>query len=198
MDQKVIVGLTGGIGSGKSYVCELLRTHEVPVYDSDFQAKLLMNEDSTMRTRIQELLGEEAYSEGKLNRAFVAQRVFGDRDLLESLNAIVHPAVREHFRSWARASHSRVVVQETALIFEQGMESHYDRIVLVTAPLSLRLHRVSLRDHTDPAQVMDRVRHQLPESAQLPRADYCIRNILRSDTVQQVRTMALHLKYLRI
>ena len=135
----IVVGLTGGIGSGKSTVGKFLKDLGVSVYNSDYQAKKLMESSKKIRTEIQALFGEEAYTDKKLNRAYIAKLVFEDKKLLEKLNNIVHPAVRKHFIKWVKKQNSPYVVQETALLFENKSMDFYDKIVLVMAPVELRI-----------------------------------------------------------
>lgn len=156
-----------------------------------------MNEDPALRMAIRELLGDSAYRDGLLDKVYVARRVFSERDLLENLNAIVHPAVRRDFLDWAGKQTSSVVVQESALIFEKDMRSQYNRVVLVTAPLSLRLGRVARRDGSSESEVMSRIRNQLPDRVKLPGADFWIKNVTREETDAQIRRLAVYLKNLR-
>jgi dephospho-CoA kinase len=157
-----------------------------------------MNEDPGLRSAIVRLLGEDAYLDGELNRAYIARKVFSDVALLESLNTLVHPAVRQDFLRWEAVQDVRVVVQESALIFENDMGSHYHRIILVTAPLSLRVDRVCHRDGSRPEEVMSRIRNQMPDRKKLTHADYWVSNILRSATERNVRNLTLHLKSLQL
>ena len=129
-----VVGLTGGIGSGKTTVAKLFSAVGVPVYNSDKQAKELMQNSEVLIKKIKALLGGESYKERKLNRAYIAQKVFKDKGLLAGLNAIVHPAVREDFLDWITHQKHPYVIQETALLFENKTEELYDKIILVTAP----------------------------------------------------------------
>lgn len=195
---KIRVGLTGGIGSGKSYVSGLLKALGIPVYDSDREAKRLMNEEPDLKRGIVRLLGEDAYRGGALHRAFIAEKVFSDSVLLESLNALVHPVVRQDFLRWETVQTTRVVVQESALIFENDMASQYHRIILVTAPLTLRVARVVLRDDSRPEEVMKRIRNQAPDRQKLPCADYWVSNVLRSETERHVGRLSLHLRSLQL
>ena len=116
----MIVGLTGGIGSGKTTVANMFRELGVPVYNSDAEAKNLMNFSEKIKKEIQGLLGEQSYHKGELNRDYVAKEVFADKGLLKTLNGIVHPAVREHFLDWSKRQKTQYVVQEAAIIFENG------------------------------------------------------------------------------
>ncbi|MFD0797672.1 dephospho-CoA kinase [Maribacter chungangensis] len=173
----MLVGLTGGIGSGKSTVGKLLEDLGVPVYNSDIEAKRLMNTSKVLRRKIVQLLGEEAFVDDTLNRAYIAKKVFNDKALLEKLNGIVHPAVRKHFLRWAKKKDHPYVVQETALLFENGMQDYYDKTVLVTAPKDIRIKRIMERDGSTRQQVLDRMDNQLDDAIKLPLADYVLENI---------------------
>lgn len=173
----MVVGLTGGIGSGKSTVAAMFRDLGVPVYDSDVRAKALMVDSPELKKAIGELLGPEAYQEDRLDRAYVAKRVFGDPALLEQLNALVHPAVRQDFLAWARAQATDYVIQETALIFETGSQDQYDRVLLVTAPKETRLQRVIQRDAALREEVLQRMDNQMPEDRKEALADFTIENL---------------------
>ncbi|WP_108422898.1 dephospho-CoA kinase [Muricauda amoyensis] len=187
-----IVGLTGGIGSGKSTVARMFRELGVPVYDSDSEAKQLMTSSDKVREAIIGLLGETAYQGKELNRSFVAEKVFKNPELLQKLNAIVHPAVRNHFKEWAKAQNAPYVVQETALIFENGSQDHYDHIILVTAPLDVRLNRVMERDGVGPKAVLERMKNQMDDADKVDLAHFCIEN-LDLETVKE-RVKELHTK----
>lgn len=186
----MIVGLTGGIGSGKSTVAKFLRTLGVPVYDSDAQAKRLMESSKKIRNKIIALLGEEAYDGESLNRPFIAKAVFADKDLLEKLNGIVHPAVRKHFIKWSEKQNHPYVVQETALLFENKADYLYDKIILVTAPKKMRVARVMNRDKSSEKQVLSRIENQLEDKVKIERSDYIIENIDLEETKDKV--IALH------
>jgi dephospho-CoA kinase len=171
-----IVGLTGGIGSGKSTVAKMFMDLGVPVYDSDLEAKKLMNSSKELKERIINILGEDAYQEDTLNRSFIAHKVFNDSVLLEQLNGIVHPAVRKHFLDWSDMQKAPYVIQETALIFENGSQDQYDFVVLVTAPLDMRLQRVMERDGVSEGQVLERMKNQMEDAQKLDLAHFCIVN----------------------
>jgi len=181
-----IVGLTGGIGSGKSTVGEMFRKLGVPVYNSDVEAKKLMSSSSEIRKDIKALLGVESYLNGKLNREYIAKAVFRDKKLLQDLNNIVHPAVRKHFTAWSKQKPTSYVIQEAAIIFENGNNDHYDKIILVTAPTDLRIKRVVDRDGVAPAAVKDRIANQWPDSEKEKLSDFVIDNIDLEATAKQV------------
>jgi len=178
----MIVGLTGGIGSGKSTIAKMFQDLGVPVYNSDVEAKALMENDPKLRADITKLLGEQAYQDGRLNRTYIATRVFGEAQLLQQLNALVHPAVREHFLVWVQEQRHPYVMQETALIFENNMQDFYDQIVLVHAPVTERINRVVLRDGVRAIDVEKRMEHQLPDSTKIKAADFVITNLVLAES----------------
>ncbi len=158
------VGLTGGIGSGKTLVCSVLEKLGVPVYYADVEARRLMNEDQAVLKQIVELFGRETYRGGFLDRTFLAQRVFGYPEMLAKLNAIVHPAVRNDYSRWVgRQYDAPYVVEEAAILFESGANRFFDRSVLVYAPEALRISRVMLRDRVEEKEVRRRMMHQMDE-----------------------------------
>ena len=185
----MIVGLTGGIGSGKSTVAKFFKALGVPVYDSDAQAKRLMKSSKKIRKKIIALLGEEAYQDKALNKPFIAKLVFGDEELLEKLNGIVHPAVRKHFLKWYQKQTHPYVVQETALLFENKSSDFYDKIILVTAPVKTRIARVMSRDNSSEEQVMARIKNQLEDTVKIELSNYIIENINLKETKDKVITL---------
>ncbi len=189
----MIVGLTGGIGSGKSTVGKLLVDLGVPVYNSDIEAKRLMNTSKVLRRKIVQLLGEESFVNGMLNRSYIAKKVFNDKELLGKLNGIVHPAVRKHFLRWTKKKDHPYVVQETALLFENGMQDFYDKIVLVTAPKELRIERIMERDGSTRHQVLERMDNQLDDGLKLSLADYVLDNVDLGETEVKVRELNIAL-----
>ncbi len=171
------VGITGGIGSGKSRVCALFAALGVPVYDSDTRAKELMNGDGGIKQAVTALFGPQAYDRGVLNSPFVASKVFGDRMLLASLNGIVHPAVALDFNAWAMSNAGfPYVVMESAILFESGFDRLVDKVVTVSAPEEVRITRVASRDGVSRRSVMERIANQLTDSAREARSDYVIHN----------------------
>lgn len=184
------IGVTGGIGSGKSTVCHLFAQFGATVYDSDNRAKALMNSDTALRSAICTLFGTEAYNEQGLDRAYVAQQVFGHADRLSALNAVVHPAVACDFQAWAEQQSSPYVIQEAAVLFESGADRHLDKVVNVEAPESLRVTRTCRRDGIPAAEVERRMRHQLSDAERRARADYTITTDESQLLIPQV--LALH------
>lgn len=175
------VGITGGIGAGKSTVCRLFAELGVAVYDSDAAAKRLMHDDPELRRRIAERFGEASYRGGVLDRAFLAGAVFGDAEALAALEGIVHPAVRRDFEAWTARQKGDYVVFECAILFEAGMERAVDRTVAVLAPAQLRIERAMRRDGADAEAIRRRIAAQADDDTLRDRADYVIVNILEED-----------------
>jgi dephospho-CoA kinase len=171
------VGVTGGIGSGKTLVCSVLEQLGVPVYHADLEARRLMNEDLQVREKIIDLFGEEAYLDGALNRGFIAGQVFGDQQKLSRLNALVHPAVRQDYTRWvAEQLHVPYVVEEAAILFESGAAGFMDLKVLVYAPEPVRIKRVMKRDGVLEGNVRERMRNQMDEEEKRRLSDLVIMN----------------------
>ena len=182
----MIVGLTGGMGSGKSTVAAFFRELGVPVYDSDEEAKLLMVDSEDVRKDIIQLFGPGAYHGEKLNKAFISKIVFNEKEKLKQLNAVVHPAVRKHFSDWVQSRDFPYVIQETALIFENKAQKNYDTVILVTAPEQVRIQRVMDRDAMSEAQIKARLGNQLSDETKIPLADHIIENIDLKQTKKDV------------
>lgn len=156
-----LVVITGGIGSGKSVVSRLLNVMGYSTYDCDTEAKRLMNESPELRFQLRELLGNGAYDQsGSLDRAYVASHIFADKTLLEHMNAIVHPAVRNDIRNWLKAQSEPVAFVETALLTESGLDMDADAVWVVDAPLPTRVERVMSRSNLNKSQVEARVASQ--------------------------------------
>lgn len=189
-----IVGLTGGIGSGKTTVAKMFEKLGVPVYYADKEAKRLMKESKSLKQEIIALLGEKAYRNDDINRSYIAQIVFQDKKQLKELNALVHPIVESDFIKWLGALDSSYVIQENALIFENDKRSKYDVVITVTAPLTLRLERVMKRDGVSEKQVFDRIENQLDDEIKTRHADFVVNNIdLKKckDQVQEIHKQLL-------
>ncbi len=182
----MVVGLTGGIGSGKTTVAQLFSNLKVPIYNSDVEAKYLMVNSKQLRAQIEALLGKEAYLENKLNRQFIADKVFANPELLSALNKLVHPMVRDYFIAWKKKQNAAYVIQETALIFEHSSQVNYDKIILVTAPEAVRISRVIDRDCLPIEKIKERIAHQWPENEKIKMADFVINNLNLAETKRKV------------
>ena len=191
-----IVGLTGGIGSGKSAVLSIFSSQGVPCYQSDSSAKKLMHQDPELINQIKALFGDDLYEGEKLNRGKLAEVVFADKSKLESLNAIVHPRVKEDFQLFLSQQNADYVIKEAAILFETGGAEDCDVTILVTAPEDLRIERVMKREKSKVEHIKSRMRHQWSDEKKIPMADYVINNIDWDKTLKKVEE--IHQKLVRI
>ncbi|MEO6583432.1 MAG: dephospho-CoA kinase [Ferruginibacter sp.] len=188
------VGLTGGIGSGKSTVAKIFEVLQVPVYYADASAKKLMNTDAVLRRQITQLFGTKAYKDNVVDNKFIASVVFTDTEKLAALNAIVHPATVQNATLWFSQQHVPYALKEAALLFEAGAQKLLDFVIGVSAPLHVRLTRVMLRDNISTETINARIEKQMPEAEKLSLCDFIIVN----DEVEMVlpQVLALHKKLL--
>jgi dephospho-CoA kinase len=170
------IGLTGGIGSGKTTIARIFEVLGIPVYYADAEAKRLMNTDPGLRKQIIAAFGPESYKEGILDRAWVAKQVFDNSEKLNLLNSYVHPLTIRDAESWMNRQNAPYAIKEAALIFEGGLEKYFDFIIGVSAPESLRLERTLQRDNTTTEQVLLRMRQQMNEDEKMSRCDFVILN----------------------
>ena len=174
---KKIIGLTGGIGSGKTTVAKFIEEMGFPVYFSDDRAKEIVNDDEVLKNKIKELLGEEAYDEnGFYNRKYVSGIVFNDDEMRLQLNALIHPAVKIDFENWVGNQHAEFVFKETALLFELKLNESCYKSVLVTADDNIRIKRVMDRDQKTYREIEAIIDKQMPEKDKIKRADFVIYN----------------------
>lgn len=171
-----IVGLTGGIGSGKTTIAKWFQEKSIPVYNSDNEAKRLMNESAEIKRKLVELFGEDAYVNNELNRKFISSKVFENKDLLEQLNQIVHPEVFKDFKIWIQNQTAPFVVKEAAILFESGSYHNCDYIVSVVADEEIRIQRVMERDGISSEQVLSRIKNQWTDELRIVNSDFIIRN----------------------
>ncbi|MCL1868680.1 MAG: dephospho-CoA kinase [Paludibacter sp.] len=168
----LIVGITGGIGSGKSTVARYLRHQGYKVYDSDIEAKKIQNSNADVRAATIQLFGNQAYTENEMNRAFIAKCVFEDKNLLQKLNEIVHPAVKDDFSKWIKEnSNEKIVFLESAILYESGFNSLVDKVLLISASKETRIRRVIRRDSATREQVVKRIENQTDTEELKQRAD---------------------------
>jgi dephospho-CoA kinase len=171
------VGLTGGIGSGKSLICSIFSILKVPVYNADNQAKRIMAEDMQLRARLVKEFGPGVIRDGETNRKALAEIVFNDPDALRTINSIVHPAVLQDFMSWVKMhSDSPYIVKEAAILMESAMHKYLDLVILVTAPEELRIERIKQRDGEAESKIRQRMSNQWPDEKKIPMAGMVIRN----------------------
>lgn len=188
----LLVGITGGIGSGKSTVCKLFSLLGIPVYSADNRAKWLMVHDDKLRNQISTSFGAAAYSTtGELDRVFLAESVFPNPEKIAALNALVHPVVRKDFEQWISQQTAPYLIKEAALLFETGAAKELDYVINVSSPLRVRMARILLRDpHRSEEQVNQIINQQLPDEEKNELADFCIKNTDNKLILPQV--LALH------
>ena len=172
------IGITGGIGSGKSTVCRIFRLLGVPVYASDDRAKWLMANDPDLKEKISSAFGPESYlADNTVNRTFLAEKVFSDPQKVKQINSMVHPAVAKDFREWAENQKSPYVLKEAALLFETGAAKELDKVINVSSPLKIRIARILMRDpHRDETQINQIIDQQMPDEEKNKKADFVIKN----------------------
>ncbi len=192
------VGITGGIGSGKTTVCKIFEVLGVPVYYADDRAKEIINNDSEIKQQIRNLLGESVYfHDGTLDRKRVASIVFNFPELLEQYNAIVHPAVIEDAKKWLRKNqHHDYVIKEAALLYEAETYKDLDYIICVSAPEHVRIERIMQRDQLTEDEIRMRMNNQLPEEEKINRSDFVIYN--NGDTPLIPQVMEIHEKLIQL
>lgn len=180
------VGLTGGIGSGKTTAASIFRQLGVPIYDADFRAKVLMSEDLCLRDSIFALFGSESFDGLKLNKSYVASKVFSDQSLLLQLNDLVHPIVQDDFEKWCLLQDAVYVIKEAAIIYESGSFESLDCTILVQAPEDLKIKRVMLRDSMSKLSVESRMKTQWSDEKKISYADFIIVNDEKQSLLTQV------------
>lgn len=193
----MIVGLTGGIGSGKTTIAGFFKELGVPVYHSDDEAKKLMHTPA-VREKVEKLFGSQAYINDILNRKFISDQVFENKDLLYRLNAIVHPAVRKNFEEWVAAQNAKYVIQEVAILFENDLQKKFDFTILVTAPEDTRIERVMKRENVKKSAVLARIANQWSDEKKRPLADFIIENITLENSRKKVEEINVKILSRRI
>jgi dephospho-CoA kinase len=189
------IGITGGIGSGKSTVAQIFNVLGIPVYSSDDAAKRLMNEDEELKNNILKSFGKQSYSNGKLNRKYLAEQAFRDRTKIELLNSLVHPATIKDATGWMEIQTAPYVIKEAALIFESGSDKFLDAVIGVKSPLSLRIERTMKRNNITAGDVEARIKLQMDEEEKMVLCDYIIVNDEQQMLIPQV--LLLHEKFLK-
>lgn len=182
----MIVGLTGGIGSGKSTVGRLFRLWDVPVYIADIEAKILLDSDEDLQEELVNLLGNEIRSKEGINRALLAQKIFADKALRQKVNAIIHPAVARDFAKWHKAHPAPYVLREAAILYESGSHRDCHKVIVVHAANELRIARVMQRSKMSREEVQQRMASQWPQSEKMNRADYLIANEEKIPDIDQL------------
>ena len=170
------LGVTGGIGSGKTSVCRVFGVLGIPVFSADAEAKEVMDIDTGIILRINTIVGKNLYANGRLDRVELAKLIFNNNRLLEKVNSLVHPVVFSRFREWENKQTAPYVIMEAAILFESGSPEVVDRVITVVAPIEERVSRVIHRSNLTREQVMERMRNQMSDSERIKQSDYVIQN----------------------
>ena len=181
-----IIGLTGGIGSGKSKILSVFSTYGIPCYESDRRAKWLMQKDAELKSKIKSFFGDQIYENDQFNQRKLAKLVFANKYKLEALNSLVHPRVKMDFKSFVSQQDTPYIIKEAAILFETGGEKDCDATILVTAPEKLRLQRVLNREKISSMDIKARINNQWSDSRKIPLADYIINNIDWDKTLKKI------------
>lgn len=184
-----IIGLTGGIGSGKTRVVKVFSDLGVPCYIADNAAKELMAKEASLIKQIKDLFGAKAYNTQGLNRAYIGAIVFSDLQKLQALNAIVHPAVAKDFSLWLALQKAPYVIKEVAILFETGGYKAVDQTLLITAPKEVRLQRAMQRDQAAKEVILSRMNHQWEDEQRIPLADHIINNDIWEETLKEIKRL---------
>ena len=184
-----IIGLTGGIGSGKTTVLKMFKELGCATYVADFEAKKLMNSNKKLINQIKQLFGEKAYVDNKLNTVYIAEIVFNDKVKLTALNTLVHPVVRDDFKNFVNKSTSKIIIYEAAILFESGSDTLCDFIITVATDIDERIERIIKRDGVTKEQILERMQHQLNDETKVKKSDFVINNSDIFNTKEQVSTI---------
>jgi dephospho-CoA kinase len=190
-----IIGLTGGIGSGKTTVAKMFNDLHVPVYIADVEAKRLMNTSKVIKKKLVKLFGTEAYKNEVLNKPFIADKIFNNKELLHKMNAIVHPKVASHFKKWVAKQPGPYVIKESAILFENGGYLNCDAVITVTASKKDRIQRVIARDKSSVKKVKAIMNNQWSDADKIKLSQYVIKNNNLLKTQEQVKK--IHHKILK-
>ena len=170
------LGVTGGIGSGKTSVCRVFNILGIPVFSADPEAREIMDNDKGIMRRINSIAGKDLYINGSLDRMEMAALIFNDNTLLEKVNSLVHPVVFDHFKRWEMDQTAPYVIMEAAILFESGASKLVDRIATVVAPIEERVERVIHRNSLSREQILERMRNQMDDDSMIKLSDYVIHN----------------------
>lgn len=196
--QHLRIGITGGMGVGKSTICKIFAQLGVPVYDADSRAKWLMSNDADLKEAIKDSFGWDAYTrEQELNRGYLAKVVFNNQEKLETLNNLVHPAVKSDYEKWTTEMREHPYsIKEAALLFESDSYKSLHKVIVVTCPIEMRIERIMKRDHVKREDILKRIQNQMTDKERLQKADYVIYNDGRKSLIEQ--SLAIHRKVLEL
>lgn len=170
------IGITGGIGTGKTAASNFFKKLGVPVFNADQEAKWLMNNEPSLIQSIKDLFGDKAYINNSLNRSFIADHIFKDKRIKEKMEQLVHPAVGNHFQNWISKQEFPYILKEAALIYEIGDDENLDHVIVVDAPLEKRIERVKKRDNSDLDAILNRIKNQMDQHIKVRKADFILFN----------------------
>jgi dephospho-CoA kinase len=170
------IGITGGIGSGKTSVCRVFNVLGVPVFSADLEARKIMDTDYNIIEKVRTIAGKDVYSTGTLNRKELAELIFNDENLLREINGVVHPVIFKNFLSWEKSVSAAYVIMEAAILFESGASELVERVITVVAPVEERIDRVVRRNNMTREQVLDRIKNQMDDNEKIRLSDYVIYN----------------------
>lgn len=187
-----IIGLTGGIGSGKSTISKEFKSNSIPVYDSDTRAKILMNSSKDLKVKLIEFFGSSTYNNGFINKKYISNLIFNDSSALNKINSIVHPEVFNDFMNWKSRLNNDFVIYESALIFESGSYKSNDYNILVISDINKRIERVTKRDNVKKDDVLLKMNNQWPDQKKIPLADYVFENSSVNENRKLVSSLIYH------
>lgn len=190
-----IIGLTGGIGSGKTLISKVFNSLDIPVYNSDIEAKLLMNTNLRIATELKQKFGDDLYNKNELDRKKLAEFIFNDINNLAFVNRIVHPAVKLHFNKWTQKQNSEYVIKETAILFESGTYKDVTLIITVIAPEDIRIKRIIDRDQLSKEEIKARMANQISDSERIDQSDFIVNNDNKELIIPQV--LKIHKKVIK-
>ena len=196
--QHLRIGITGGMGAGKSTICKIFGQLGVPIYDADTRAKWIMNNDPILKKAITENFGWDAYTRrDELNREYLAKVVFNNNEKLEMLNSLVHPAVKQDYQQWTQEHKSEPYsINEAALLFESESYKSLHKVIVVTSPIETRIERITKRDHVKREDILKRIQNQSTDRQRMSKADWVIYNDGVRSLIEQ--TMAIHHDIIKI
>ena len=188
----MIIGITGGMGCGKTYISNVLRKQGFPVYSCDDRARRLMVDDADIKAGLIELVGENAFTDkGELNKPVIAEFLYANKENQEKINALVHPKVKADFQMWSKLQDADVIFMECAILYESGFDQLVDKVLYVYASDDVRIHRIIHRDKLNRMEVTRRVKTQIPEAVKMRLADFCIINNGNNNILKQLQSIQI-------